>query len=205
MSDPQAPRDPFAAGGEPEPTTPGQPVPPSSGETPPPYPAQPPTYGETPSPYGAQPPAYGAQPPVYGAQPPAPQPPAYGAQPPAYGSQPAYGAQPPAPYAGGYAGQPAYGFPKNSLGVWSLVLGIASFVLSCGLLTGIPAIIVGGRSRKAVSEGLANNGGLATAGIILGWVATALTVIAIIFLIILVANGDWQTVVDDINNANLNT
>ena len=185
MSDPHAPIDPFAAGREPEqPSASGQPTPPSSGEAPPPY--------------GAQPPAYGAQPPAYGAQPSA-----YGAQPPAYGAQPpAYGAQPPTPYGGGYAGQPAYGYPKNSLGVWSLVLGIAAFVLSCGFFTGIPAIIVGNMGKRAASEGLANNPGLSKAGVILGWIATVLSLIGIILFIILIANGDWETI---INDANINT
>ncbi|MGV8964836.1 MAG: DUF4190 domain-containing protein [Cellulomonas sp.] len=209
MSDPHAPIDPFAAGGEPEqPSASGQPTPPP-GETPPPYGAQPPAYGAQPPAYGAQPPAYGAQPPAYGAQPPVygAQPPDYGAQPPAYGAQPpAYGAQPPAPY-GGYAGQPAYGYPKNSLGVWSLVLGIASFVLGFGLLTGIPAIIVGNMGKRAATEGLANNLGLSKAGVILGWIATVLSVLAIIggiiFFAVLISNGDFQNAVNDSNLNNM--
>ena len=68
---------------------------------------------------------------------------------------------------GGY-GQPGPGYgaayPKNSLAVWSLVLGIVSFVLGCGLFTGIPAVIVGNNAKKAVARGEANNGGMATAG-----------------------------------------
>lgn len=198
MSDPNAPTDPFAAGREPEqPNASGQPTPPSSGQNPPAYGGQPPAYG-------AQPPAYGAQPPAYGAEPPA-----YGAQPPAYGAQPpAYGAQPPAPY-GGYGGQAPYGYPKNSLGVWSLVLGIASFVLGLGLLTGIPAIIVGNMGKRAADEGLADNPGLSKAGAILGWIATVLSVIfiigAIIFIAVVVANGDWETAVNELNDANFNT
>ena len=146
----------------------------------------PPPPGQTPPPYGAQPPAYGAQPPAYGAQP------------------PVYGAQPPAPYGGGFAGQPAYGYPKNSLGVWSLVLGIAAFVLSCGFFAGIPAIIVGNMGKRAAAEGLANNPGLSKAGVILGWIATVLSLIAVIFFVILIANGDWETVINDLNDANIN-
>lgn len=192
MSDPNAPQDPFAAGREPEP--PGS----SNQPTPPPYGSQPPP---PPPPYGTQPPYGSSPPPPYGSQPPA-----YGSQPPAYGSQPpAYSAPPPAPYGGGYAGQPAYGYPKNSLGVWSLVLGIVSFVLSCGLFTGIPAIIVGNMAKRAVSEGLANNAGLAKAGVILGWIATALSLIGILVVIALISTGDWTTVVNDFNDANMNT
>ena len=41
------------------------------------------------------------------------------------------------------AAPPAGAHPRNNLGTWSLVLGIASVVLALGVLTGIPAIIVG--------------------------------------------------------------
>ncbi len=142
--------------------------------------------GSAPSPYGSTPPPYGSTPPAYGSNPPA-----YGSTPPAYGSQPAYGSE---QYAGGYGspspyGQPAFGYPKNSLGVWSLVLGLVGLVLSCGLFTGIPAIIVGHRARSAVAEGQANNPGMATAGIVLGWIATILSVIGFAVLAIAIASG----------------
>ena len=82
------------------------------------------------------------------------------------------------------------------------MLGIAAFVLSCGFFTGIPAIIVGNMGKRAASEGLANNPGLSKAGVILGWIATVLSLIGIILFIILIANGDWETI---INDANINT
>jgi hypothetical protein len=83
----------------------------------------------------------------------------------------AQGAQP-APYGAGP-------LPKNSLGVWSLVLGILS-VLGCGLLTGIAAIVTGSKSRAAQREGLANNGGMGLAGIIMGWIGTVLVTLTLI-------------------------
>ena len=106
-----------------------------------------------------------------------------------YGQEPPYGQAPQAPvYAQG--GQPyTYGaapLPKNSLGVWSLVLGILA-VLGCGLLTGIAAIITGHKSRKAQQEGEADNGGMGLAGIITGWVGIAWTTIYVVFLIVLFA------------------
>jgi hypothetical protein len=106
-------------------------------------------------------------------------------------AQPPYGAPTQAPYgASPYPAPGGYGyFPRNDLGVWALVLGIASFVLSCGFLTGIPAIIVGTKAKRAVEAGEANNGGLAQAGVILGWVASALSVLAIILFVILVGFG----------------
>lgn len=84
-------------------------------------------------------------------------------------------------------GQPApYGaapLPKNGLGVWSLVLGILA-VLGCGLLTGIAAIIMGHKSRKAQQEGQADNGAMGLVGIITGWVGIAWTTVVYGFLIV---------------------
>jgi len=132
-----------------------------------------------------QPPGYTAPAPqpVYGA--PAPQP-DYAAPPP----QP-YGAPPPA----GYGGPPAayYGqlapFPKNSLGGWALALGIAAFGLFLGFIAGVPAIIVGNQAKRAVARGEANNASMATAGIVLGWIATVLSVVVFLALIALIAWG----------------
>lgn len=135
------------------------------------YPAPGQAYGT--EPYGAQP--YGAQP--YGAQP-------YGAQP--QGAQP-YAGQPygSAPYGAPYPGYPGYAqvYPRNDLGIWSLVLALAGIVLGFTLLTGIPAVILGRRARQAVARGEANNDGIAVAGIVIGWIATALgALLAVLFI-----------------------
>ncbi|NMR20710.1 DUF4190 domain-containing protein [Cellulomonas fimi] len=177
MSDPNAPQDPYAAGREPEqPGTSGGSTP---RDTPPAYGSQPPPYGSPPPAYGSQPPAYGSQPPAYGSQPPA-----YGSQPPAYGSQPQYGA-------GDYYGGPGT-YPKNSLAVWSLVLALVGFFI-CSFFTGIPAIIVGNKAKRAAAEGQANNPGLATAGIVIGWIVTVLGVLVAIGVIALLASGNWDS------------
>jgi hypothetical protein len=125
--------------------------------------------------------------------------------------------QPGAPGAYGQPGSPAaaqYGYgpmpPKNNLGVWALITGILSFVL-CPLLLGIAAIITGTMSRKAADQGLANNRGMGTAGLILGWVNVALTVVGIVLLIILLAagamSGNWNDLNDlnDLNDMNNGT
>lgn len=85
-----------------------------------------------------------------------------------------YGAQPVA-----YAPAP----PKNDLGVWSLVSGILSWIL-CPLILGVVAIVTGYASKKAVREGLANNVGSATAGLILGWINVGLTLLALILAVV---------------------
>ena len=157
------------------------------------YGATPPAGGASPSsggaPYGS--PAYGQQP-VYGQ-------PAYGEQQPAYGQ----GQQQYPPYPGQYPAAPGYGYaqvpyvlyPKNSLGVWALVLGIASFVLSCAFVTGIPAIIIGRQGQRAADEGLANNRSLSTAGVVLGWVAVGMSVVGIVIALVALGAGalTWRT------------
>jgi hypothetical protein len=193
---------------EPEGAQPGQPAgpegqPPAGHEAPgspyatPSYPSYPSYPGQEqggPSyPSGSSVPGYGAEPSGAPYPPPAPGP--YGAPAPGPYGTPAPGPYGASPYP---TGPGAYGhYPRNDLGIWALVLGIASFVLSCGFLTGIPAIIVGSKAKRAVEAGEANNGGLATAGVVLGWIATALSVVAIIFFVIVfafaAANGDFNS------------
>lgn len=177
--DPFAPRPQDPAGG---PAAPG-PVPPA-----PPGGYGQPAYGQPPAPGYGQPPAPG-----YGQQPA----PGYGQQPaPGYG-QPAYGEPPAAPpYPGaGYQPAPAYGsypapsygygvpYPKNHLGVLSLVLAIASF-FTLGFLIAIPAVILGNQGRRAADEGQADNRSLSTAGIVIGWVNIGLSAVAVVGVII---------------------
>lgn len=104
--------------------------------------------------------------------------------------------QPPVggPYAQPYPAAPgqAYGYPKNNLAVWSLVLGIAGLFL-CSIFTSIPGIIVGANARAAVARGEANNGSLANAGFWVSWIATILQVIlGIVLIIVLASNGSWN-------------
>lgn len=81
-------------------------------------------------------------------------------------------------------------YPRNSLGAWSLVLGIASVVLALGAITGIPAIIIGNQGRRAVRAGEADNEGMALTGVVLGWISLAILVAVIVFVIVrFVAGG----------------
>jgi len=96
--------------------------------------------------------------------------------------------QQPGPPDGGYPVVPAPAYaPRNDLAVWSLVLGLLG-IMGCLFFTGIPAVIVGNNARRAVAAGQANNDGMATAGIVLGWVATglgALVVLVLAFMVLL--------------------
>src|SRR5665648_928124 len=109
---------------------------------------------------------YGQQP--YGQQP-------YAQQP--YAQQP-YGVQP--QYSAGYA--PQYGAPtapNNSMAVVALVAGI------CGLsvvpfIGSIVAVITGHMARKPIRQTGEGGDGMAVAGLVMGWLVIALTVIGTI-------------------------
>lgn len=89
---------------------------------------------------------------------------------------------PPPPGEGGYghAGPPQ----QNSKAMWAMILGILGLVVTCaGVVLGIPAIILGSSAKKeiAASGGAQTGGGMAQAGIILGWISLA---IGALFLIL---------------------
>ena len=76
----------------------------------------------------------------------------------------------------------------NSNAVISLVFGILGLT-GCGPFLGVPAIILAGKAQREIKEsgGVQSGEGLATAGRILGWIATVLFGIAIVmFLAIMV-------------------
>lgn len=85
---------------------------------------------------------------------------------------------------------PPAAYPRNSLGVWSLVLGIASVVLALGVFTGIPAIIIGNKGRQAVRAGDADNEGMAVTGVVLGWISLAILAVVIMLLVVRLVVGE---------------
>ncbi|WP_211882889.1 DUF4190 domain-containing protein [Pseudarthrobacter albicanus] len=127
-------------------------------------------YGQPDSPYGT---AYGVP---FGA----PGQPPYGAPGQQYG-------QPGSPY-NGY-GQPAYyGMPPapKSLSIASLCCGVATFLgFGFFLLPQIAAVVLGHMALMREPSGR----GMAIAGLVLGYVAIALTVLAIALLFLLVAGS----------------
>ncbi len=150
-----------------------------------------PPYGQ--QPYGGQPSGapqpYGQQP--YGQQP-------YGQQP--YGGQP-YGQQP-------YGQYTPYGTPgrhlSNGLGVTALVLGITSIfpgLYFIGLLLGPLAVIFAILGRKRVKRGEADNGGMATAGLITGIVGTLLAAAVTVVVIVVANSHDGSRFQDCMSNA----
>ncbi|RUP27119.1 MAG: DUF4190 domain-containing protein [Mycolicibacterium sp.] len=97
-----------------------------------------------------------------------------------------YPPPPPPPYA-----NPGYGAytsaPRNGMGTAALVLGIVGLLTSWsvigGLLFGLGAVACGVLGRGRVKQGLADNGVVAGAGIVLGALATVLAVVFVFVVI----------------------
>jgi hypothetical protein len=92
--------------------------------------------------------------------------------------------------------------------VWALVLGIVGVAVGGGFVAGIPAIIVGHLSRRAVAAGQADNAGMATAGIVLGWIATVLSFVLIAALIIFAVSGGlggWDTMMNGTSSSTVSS
>ncbi len=114
-------------------------------------------------------------------------PPGYGAPPPGYG-QPPWGYGPPGYYVPPGYGPPAYyGYrPTNSKAGWALGLGIAAYFL-CPL-TSIAAIIIGGQAKEEIRRTGESGEGMATAGVVLGWIGCGLMFLGLaIFVIAVIA------------------
>ncbi|MFI9639533.1 DUF4190 domain-containing protein [Micromonospora sp. NPDC051925] len=137
----------------------------------------------------------------------------YGQQPPhdPYGQQPASGqpygqpvhhdpyGQPvhKDPYAqqpyGAAASYPGAGYPspqgqQNTLGLLSMILGIAAIPLVCCIYLGIPvgigAVVTGWLGRQKANQGLAGNGGQAVAGLVCGAIAVTLGILLLLLNLI---------------------
>ncbi len=152
---------------------------------------------DTPSEGATPPPAYPQQGQPYGQAPPYPQQgqqQPYGQQ--GYGQQPGYqqGYPPPGYQQQGYGG---YGPPRtNSMAIVSLIAGIAGLTF-IPFVASIVAVITGPIAKKQIEARGEGGSGLATAGIITGWIGIVLTVLAIVALIAFwgtfAANFDWST------------
>ena len=104
--------------------------------------------------------------------------------------QPNYGPQQPyPPYQGPYPAYPP-ALPTNGLAIASLVCGVGTFVIG---LSFIPAIICGHIARGQIRRTGEQGGGLALAGLILGYVGGALFIVLIAVLVI-IAHKIGQTV-----------
>jgi hypothetical protein len=96
------------------------------------------------------------------------------------GYPPPYPPPPPQPYSG--FTPPPTG-PRNGLGITALVLAIIGLMfcwsVAGGIILGLCAIIIGFVGRGRVKRGEATNGGVAIAGIVLGFLAIIVSLIFI--------------------------
>ena len=96
----------------------------------------------------------------------------------------------PNPTLGGQAAQPmtqpapqlVAPVQQNTMALVSMILGIVSIVMCMGALTGIPAIICGHIARKQFRESPTpqTGEGMATAGLLMGYILTILTILGAI-------------------------
>lgn len=120
---------------------------------------------------------------------------------------------PPGTYPGGYPPQPYGGYPppvpvapKNGLGTASLVVAIISlFTLFGGVVLGIVAVVLGFMGRGRVKRGEATNGGVAMAGIVLGFLSIIVSIAAFVvvgvFGVALFNEVGGTDYIDCVNNA----
>lgn len=74
---------------------------------------------------------------------------------------------------------------SNPKALWSLVLGIVSVATCFGFLAGIPAIVLGRGAKQELAAGAGpeKGEGMASAGVLLGWLSIpiSLTVLFILY------------------------
>jgi hypothetical protein len=89
---------------------------------------------------------------------------------------------PPPPEAGGYGSTPP---PANPKALWSMILGILA-IAPCGIFAGIPALILASSAKKeiAASQGAQGGEGMATAGVVLGWISVAISTTLLIIVVL---------------------
>jgi len=106
------------------------------------------------------------------------------------GGYPGGGYAPPGYPGGAYPGYgyPAAAAPTNGMAIASMVVSIVAIVGLCGYglggLLGILGAILGHVSRKQIRERGENGDGMALAGIVMGWIATVIGVLAIVGFVI---------------------
>jgi Domain of unknown function (DUF4190) len=113
---------------------------------------------------------------------------------------------PPAPYQQPYQQQPYYGYPTpygympyppsrptEGLAIASLVVSCVSALGLCaygiGGLLGIVGAILGHVARRRIRVSGADGEGMALAGVIVGWVAAAIGVLAVVGIVLLFTLG----------------
>jgi hypothetical protein len=83
--------------------------------------------------------------------------------------------------------------PKTSgLAIASLVCGIAAWTLLPILVTAVAAVVTGQMAKREIKskQGALSGNGMATAGLILGWIQIALVSLALIAFMVILLTGN---------------
>ena len=95
--------------------------------------------------------------------------------------------------------------PKTSgLALASMICGITAWTILPIFLNAIAAVITGSMAKKEIKEsnGTITGSGMATAGLILGWVQIGLVILAVVgFTILLVAAPSVTNIFNQVNNS----
>ena len=74
--------------------------------------------------------------------------------------------------------------PTNGNAITALVLGICALVVFPPI--GIAAVVFGNRARREIEARAEEGSGLATAGVVLGWIGVAMTALVVLAIIVFV-------------------
>jgi hypothetical protein len=81
---------------------------------------------------------------------------------------------------------------SNQKALWAMILGIVS-LFCCGVITGVFAIVLAQQAKReiAASGGMQRGAGQAQAGLVLGIIGIALTVLGLLVYAGLAASGNY--------------
>ena len=77
--------------------------------------------------------------------------------------------------------------PTNQMAIISLVAGVAGYVIPHPFIAGIAAIITGHMAKRQIAQTGEGGAGLATAGLILGYVHLVLSILVVLVVILIFA------------------
>ena len=92
----------------------------------------------------------------------------------------------------------------SGLAIASLICGVTAWTILPIFLNAIAAVITGHLAKKEIREsnGMLTGSGMATAGLILGWIQIILVILAIVTIVVLVlAAPNISNIFSDISNS----
>jgi MFS family permease len=114
-----------------------------------------------------------------------------------YGAPAPEQAYPVAPYQYGYSPYGPPQRPTDGLAIASLIVSCLSVLTLCGYgvggLIGAVGAILGHVARRRIRQSGAQGDGLALAGVIVGWITTAIGLLAVAFIVVFFATNEFHS------------